>query len=550
MTHHYMRNPELELVGTKPHRTYEIKGADFAIGRLASLDLFLDDIRVSRPHARIQRRPDGCYELVDLKSQNGTQLNGKKLVPYQPKRLQDGDVVTIVEHELVFHHPGSVVHQSVEDGTTVLGTLEDLSSDYLVQRSTHPAASFKAILEVNRALAGGPDLCEVLGRALDGLMGAFPQAERGFIVTAEANGTLPLAAFRHRQGHTSTPALSRTIREQVLSQGKAVLIKDIAADPVLSKQASLAPFVRSAICVPLTSHERKPIGMIQLDRLAGNDGFQEQELELLAALAVPIGVAVENDRLIKERASLAAAREIQWSLLPRVRPQIPGYAFWECYRPAQEVGGDLYDYIPVEQAAIASKSEHCWAVTLGDVAGKGMPAALVMAGICPEVRHLVRAGVPPGDVLARVNQHVYDHGVAGRFVTLLISLIDPQTHQLTFTAAGHPPSLIRRAKGQIEEIVSTEGGPPLGVVRDAIYRPGSYHLEPGDVVVHFSDGVTDVMDRRGQLFTREKLRNVLAEAPAGVSAVGETILAAVRDHFAGRSQFDDITMVCLGRDPQ
>ena len=228
MTHPQMLRPKLEIVGTRPHRTYEIKGADFRIGRLASLDLFLDDIRVSRPHARIQLRPDGCYELVDLKSQNGTQLNGKRLIPYQPKRLHDGDVITIVEHELVFHHPSSVVHQSEEDGTTVLGTLEDLSSDYLVQRSAHPAASFKAILEVNRALAGGTDLGDVLGRALDGLMGVFPQAERGFIVTAEADGTLPLAAFRHRQGHASTPALSRTIRDRVLSEGTAVLIKDIA----------------------------------------------------------------------------------------------------------------------------------------------------------------------------------------------------------------------------------------------------------------------------------------------------------------------------------
>ena len=529
---------------------YEIKGADFRIGRLASLDLFLDDIRVSRPHARIQLRPDGRYELVDLKSQNGTLLNGKKLIPYQPKRLRDGDVITIVEHELVFHHPGSVVHQSEEDGTTVLGTLEDLSSDYLVERSAHPAASFKAILEVNRALAGGTDLGEVLGRALDGLMGVFPQAERGFIVTAEADGTLPLAAFRHRQGHASTPALSRTIRDRVLSNGSAVLIKDIAADPILSTQGSLAPFVRSAICVPLSSHEGKPIGLIQLDRLAGNNNFQEQDLELLAALAVPIGVAVENDRLIKERASLAAAREIQWSLLPRVQPQIPGYLFWEYYRPAQEVGGDLYDYIPVEEAAMLAKPEHCWAVTLGDVAGKGMPAALVMAGICPEVRHLVRAGVPPGDVLARVNRHVYDHGVVGRFVTLLISLIDPRTHELTIAAAGHPPSLIRRASGQVEEIASAEGGPPLGVVRDAMYRPGLFLLGPGDVVVHFSDGVTDVMDRSGQTFTTERLKSVLADAPAGVSAVGETILAAIRDHFTGRSQFDDITMVCFGRDPQ
>jgi serine phosphatase RsbU (regulator of sigma subunit) len=548
MTHPPMLVPTLELVGVRPQRTYEIKGTDFRIGRLDSLDLFLDDIRVSRPHARIQLRPDGGYELVDLKSQNGTQLNGKKLIPWQPKRLRDGDMITIVEYELVFHHPGSVVHQTEEDGTTVLGTLEDLSSDNLVKRSAHPAASFKAILEVSRALGGGRDLGEVLGRALDGLMGVFPRAERGIIVIAEPDGRLKRAAFRQKGGTASAPVLSRTIGDRVLGAGTAVLIEDIAADPVLSTQNSLAPFVRSAICVPLSSHEGKPIGIIQLDRLAGSDHFQEQDLELLAALAVPIGVAVENDRLVKERTALTVAREIQFSLLPRVQPQIPGYQFWECYRPAQEVGGDLYDYIPVEQAATAENTERCWAVTLGDVAGKGMPAALVMAGICPEVRHLVRAGVPPGDVLGRVNRHVYDHGVAGWFVTLLISLIDPRTHVLTLVAAGHAPSLIRRAGGQVEEIASAEGGPPLGVVREATYRPGSFLLGPGDVVVHYSDGVTDVMNRSGQCFTRERLHDVLAEAPASVSAVGEAILAAVCDHFTGRSQFDDITILCFGHD--
>jgi serine phosphatase RsbU (regulator of sigma subunit) len=179
-----------------------------------------------------------------------------------------------------------------------------------------------------------------------------------------------------------------------------------------------------------------------------------------------------------------------------------------------------------------------------------MPAALVMAGICPEVRHLVRAGVPPGDVLARVNRHIYDHGVVGRFVTLLISLIDPRTHELTLVAAGHPPSLIRHRSGEVDEIASAGGGPPLGVVRDSIYRPRVFRLEPGDVVVHFSDGVTDVQDRTGQPFTTERLRSVLVDAPAGVSAVGETILAAVREHFVGRSQFDDITIVCFGRDSE
>jgi len=546
-----MMKPTLEIVRpTKNQRICEIKGADFHIGRLPNLDLFIDDIRISRPHARIQLLLDGFYALMDLDSQNGTYCGGKKLAPYQPVRLRDGDRIKIVEYELIFHQPGPVVHDPHDDGTTVLGSLHDLSSAHLVKRSKHPAETLKAILDVVRALGSGTDLGEVLSRALDGLMAVFPQAERGFIVMAEADGSFPLAAYRRRQGHTSAPTLSRTIQDRVLGKGEAVLIKDITVDKVLGDEGSLVSTIRSAICVPLRSHECKPIGMVQLDRLGDSEHFQEQDRDLLAALALPIGVVVVNDRLLKEQASWAAAREIQRALLPRDQPRIAGYAFWECYRPAQVVGGDLYDYIPVEEQGGSSPGGHeRWAVTLGDVAGKGMPAALVMAGICPEVRHLVRAGVPAVDVLSQVNRHVYDTGVDGRFVTLVITLIDTRTHELTVATAGHPHMLIRRAGGPVEELGCEGTGLPLGVSRDATYRATQVPLQPGDVAVLFSDGVTDAMDHKNQSFGLNRLRMILAEAPTGVAGVGESILATVRGHFAGRSQFDDITIVCFGRDP-
>jgi phosphoserine phosphatase RsbU/P len=545
-----LMKPSLEVVqASKTQQICEIKGADFHIGRLSNLDLFIDDIRVSRPHARIQQLPDGSYELVDLDSQNGTHVAGRRLAPYRPVRLRDGDRIKIVEYELIFHQPGPVVHEPHDDRTTVLGSLNDLSSDHLARRSKHPAETLKAILDVVRALGEGANLGEVLSRALDGLMKVFPQAERGFIVMAEHDGSFPLAAYRRRQGHTSAPTLSRTIRDRVLREGEAVLIKDITKDKALGDEYSLVTSIRSAICVPLRSHDGKTIGMVQLDRIGGCDHFQEQDLELLATLTLPIAVVVVNDRLLKEQTSWAAAIEIQRALLPRARPQISGYTFWECYRPAHEVGGDLYDYIPVGEPGSSSSGQERWAVTLGDVAGKGMPAALVMAGICPEVRHLVRAGVPAVDVLSQVSRHIYDTGVAGRFVTLVITMIDSRANELTVATAGHPHALIRRAGGSVEEIDCDGTGPPLGVSRDATYRATQVPLQPGDVVVLFSDGVTDAMDQKNQSFGLNRLRSHLAEAPAGVAGVGESILAAVRDHFAGRSQFDDITIVCFGREP-
>jgi serine phosphatase RsbU (regulator of sigma subunit)/pSer/pThr/pTyr-binding forkhead associated (FHA) protein len=541
--------PTLELIrGSKSPETFEISGADFHIGRKPSLDLFIDDIRVSRLNTRIQRRPDGSYDVVDLDSQNGTHLGGKKLRPYRPVRLRDGDRIKIVKYELVFHQPGAVLEESHDDGTKVLGSLDDMGSEGVLKRSSDSAGALRAILDVIRALGGGSDLSDVLAGALAGLMGVFPKAERGFIVMVEPDGSFPLAAVRFRPGHASTPTVSRTIRDRVLREGKGLLIEDVSFDRELSGRKSIASTVRSAICVPLLSHEERQIGMVQLDRLAGSENFNEQDLDLLGALALPIGVVMENDRLLKERATWAAAREIQRALLPRIQPEVAGYSFWECYRPVQEVGGDLYDYIAVEQGAASLPAVSRWAVTLGDVAGKGMPAALIMAGICPEIRHLVRAGMPPGEVLGQVNRHVYDNGVAGRFVTLVLTLLDPLTHELTIATAGHPYAQLRRAAGDVEEIVCEGGGPPLGSVRDADYLPTRVQLDPGDVVLLFSDGVPDARARDGEFFGMERLRSELAEAPASVEAVGESILGAVRDHFSGRSQFDDITIVCFGRD--
>jgi serine phosphatase RsbU (regulator of sigma subunit) len=256
---------------------------------------------------------------------------------------------------------------------------------------------------------------------------------------------------------------------------------------------------------------------------------------------------MENHRLLKERASWAAAREIQMALLPKHRPEMPGYAFWECYQPSLEVGGDLYDYIAVEPLGVGGQDRARWVVTIGDVTGKGMPAALLAASVCPEVRHLIRTGVAPEEVLALVNRHILDAGVDGRFVTLALTQLDARTHRMTVLNAGHMDPIVRRADGAIEAVGPEGAGPPLGVDAHAIYRPVTIALEPGDLVVVYTDGVTDGLDRDDRPFGEERLRQALAAAPQGATAAGEAIGTSVREHSAGRTQFDDITIVSFGR---
>jgi phosphoserine phosphatase RsbU/P len=542
--------PVLELIrGGRTARVFEINGADLHIGRTPGSEVKFHETKVSRNHARVERKPDGSCYLVDLNSQNKTYLDDRRLEPFQPVRLSDGSRIKIVDIELIFRDPTVRFGKSDDEHSTVIGSIDDLSSLRLAQRVAHPAQAFKAILDVNRALGGGADLNEVLARVLDGLMAVFPRAERGFILTTDPDGSFPLRAVRHRNGDGSVPTLSRTIARQVLQDGRAVLISDASSDEEYKNLPSVALSLRTALAVPLRGNDGGSVGMVQIDSRATRDGFTTADLDLLAALAVPVGVTVENHRLLREQASWAAAGEIQRFLLPKRQPDIPGYIFWQCYRPAEEVGGDLYDYIPVESPDAVEPGDRRWVVTVGDVAGKGMPAALMMAGICPEVRHLVREGVAPHEVLTRVNRSVYDGGIECRFVTLVLAEIDPRSHRLTIANAGHLLPLIRRADGTIEEVGDEVSRMPLGARSEEVYSSMAVALGPGDVVVLYSDGVTDAMDQNHERFGDDRFDRALVEAPQGADAVGEALLAAVRDYAAGRSQFDDITLVCFGRNP-
>lgn len=537
------------LQNGRTERVVEVRGTDLHIGRHPQVGVVLDHPRVSLYHARIERRFDGSYRVVDLMSKNSTLVDGVRLKPFEPTPVREGSRIQIVDYELIFHEPAARVGGPGEVArSTVLGTLDDLSATGLVQRTAHPADALRGVLEVVRALGGAFDLDERLSHALAGLLAALPRAERGFVATAEADGSFPLRSYRKVGGAVGRPpVLSRTIVEEVLRKGRALLIKDVFVDERFKDRESLSATIRTAVCAPLLGRDGAPIGMVQLDGASPNVRFSEEDLDLLAALAVPIAAAVENDRLLREQASWAAAAEIQRALLPRSRPEIAGYTFWEFYRTAQDVGGDLYDYVAVEDPDATADAPGRWCVSLGDVAGHGMPAAILMAKACPEVRLLARAGFPPDEVLPFVNKSCCDAGVANRFITMLLAEVDPAAHRLTLACAGHPAPLIRRADGRIEPLQCLGAGPPLGVDRDASYAPSTFQLEPGEVVVFYSDGLVDAVDEQGGALGADRLRNVLARTTGGAEDVGEAILRTLGRHQQDRPPLDDITIVCFGR---
>jgi phosphoserine phosphatase RsbU/P len=546
MDHHDSLGPRLELTSEgRPARTIPIEGGVIQIGRDPMVDVRFDDVHISRQHARIEQHADGAWYLVDTSRHQATFLNGRRMRDARPVRLRDGDRIRVGDRQMVFRCESQVLAVEREVGSTVLETIADLSSFHLAERARHPTETLRAVLNVNRSLGGGGELDEVLDRALGSLMELFPQTECGVIVTAEPDGHLPVRSIRQRGGPPPKLTLSRTILHQVIQQGEAVLIRDLATDDRFKERESIATMFRTALCVPLPGSDGKPVGMVQLGALEDFGGrFAGEDLELLAALAIPLAAAVENDRLLGERAHWAAAREIQRALLPRERPEVPGYSFWECYRPALEVGGDLYDYIRTTRDDRAEDTR--WVIGVGDVSGKGMPAALLSAAVSPEIRHAVRGGASPAEVLTLVNRHVYDGRFETRFVTMILAELDPRGHRLTLANAGHERPLIRRVNGTVERLELPGSGMPLGVDADSVYAPTSLTLRPGELLVLHSDGLNDARNRHQERFGPERVVQTLSDAPASASLAGEALLEAVMRHTDGVAPFDDLTVVCLG----
>jgi serine phosphatase RsbU (regulator of sigma subunit) len=243
--------------------------------------------------------------------------------------------------------------------------------------------------------------------------------------------------------------------------------------------------------------------------------------------------------LIPSTLDLMRAGQVQRRILPAI-PAAPGYEFFAYYQPVYSVGGDYYDFVPLPHNRLA--------VVVGDVAGKGLTAALMMARFAADTRHRVLSSPVPDTAAAELNGQLREYGMEDLFITLCLGVLEFDTHCFTWCSAGHPPPLIRRACGCIEES-DNAGGVPLGITPNAEYRQQSIGLEPGDVVAIYSDGVIDALSARGQRYDsmeNPRLRRRLSLAGDGPRAAGHAVIRDIEDFSAGHAQFDDITLICFG----
>lgn len=545
--------PTLQILsGPLAGRLFKIDRDLMILGRNPDCDVVLAPKSVSRRHAQLVRRGSE-YLLQDLGSTRGTYVNGERVV--EPIVLQNGCMVQIGELQILYKSQAVQIQDGDEDQSTVFAAIDMTTPSDRICPVIKPEEKLRALQQISQVFGSTLVLGELLEKVLASLFEIFPRAERGFVLLENRErGVLAPEAIRTRSGPAGDPAISKSILQRVLKDGQAILCKDVMAEFPNSESVTDSR-IRSLMCAPILDQKQRPVGILQIDTRDGRGRFNQEDLDLLAAVASQISVAVQNAQLhhdlLKQHEleqELLFARQVMQALLPERPSSVKGYEFWDCYEPARHVGGDYYGFIPLHNVQDARRTEAAqWAIAVGDVVGKGLPAALLTARLSAEIRLFLQGERDPARVVSRLNDQLTENGVLDMYITFILAMLDLSSHRLRIVNAGHPYPLIRRKDGRLEEFAPEASGLPLAIQGDWIYETTETTLEPGDIVVLYTDGVTDALNPRNDRFGDAMLRETFLEAPAGPAAAGEFLVQHVRDHVAGRAQFDDITMVTFGR---
>jgi phosphoserine phosphatase RsbU/P len=587
----------LEIIkGDRVGRLVPLDGDRMVIGRHPTCQIVLENAAVSRQHAQVTRQR-GVYYVQDLRSRNKTIVNG--ITIKTPTELHPNDEIRICD--VLFRFAEDTFSGSegglVAEGTSLAEFVGDDATDHgdgppeddrqrreqrrtiemgidepshqpVISESTgqstilsklsasssslrldvRPEEKLRAVLQLASAVANVLNLDQVLAAALEAMFELFPAADEGFVLLRDPiTGDLRVDAAKTRPGISAGVRVSRTIVNHVLDEGEAVLSADATKDFDDSQSVSQGQ-IRSMMCVPLLGKDDVRRGMVQLATRGLASQFKKDDLDVFVSVASQIAVAVENSflhrELVKQRdleRELAFATQVQMGFLPRERPAVPGYEFYDFYEAALSVGGDYFDYVNLPDGRVV--------VSLGDVAGKGIPAALLMARLVSAARYHVLSKPHLGEALAVLNDEITDGSLGTRFITYVATLLDPATGDVAVANAGHLQPLVRRADGTVEIMSTEHSGMPLGIVQKQVFDVEVVHLEPGDAILLYTDGVTEAMDGDGDLYRTSGITEYLRDAPASLEEMIEGLVVDVERFSGGGRQKDDLCIVALRRLP-
>lgn len=522
-----------------------------SLGRSADNDLaYPDDPWLSRYHLRFEHRATGWF-VRDCESRNGTQLNAKVLK--EPKRLHPGDrlhagnlTIEVREKPAPQKQVIRFVQDERESSTresTVVTSLDNIlrkaggSEQQLKEASLNSARVVQALIRAGQELAGHQPLEEVFGVILNLALSAV-QAERGVILTLE-KGELMLRASKG-DGF----AISTAVRDRVLREKCSLMVTDAQMDSALREQKSIVMHrVRSMMAVPLQTRNQV-IGLIYVDNGAVIRPFSKEDLDLLTVMANVAAIRIEHARLaLIEQAEklmemeLAQASEIQQSLLPAASPERDGYDVAGYNLPCRAVGGDYYDFLNYKDGRLG--------LAVGDVSGKGLPAAILMSSLQARVHMLLETGPDPAQAVTVLNRSLAERCPLGKFITFFYALLDCESGNVSYSNAGHNYPIVIRADGEAEQL--RRGNLILGIDPSIEYTCDETTLEPGDLLALYSDGVTEARGRSGEEFGEQGLIDFLKERRDEPAAELVKALAQHVRTWSGEPAFHDDFTVVLAR---
>ena len=541
---------ELKLTGliAGTLRTFPIGAGETRVGRSSDLEISLPDRSVSRMHALLRREGD-VIVLEDSGSRNGTTVNGVRVRAAQ--RLNPNDQIAFGNVALSLQVDDQPVQPAFRedvqlDSTFKLNWMELRPSP---EKSEGVDLS-QVLMDMGEFLVRHQPEEEIFRACIDTVERVVPFQRACLLLLDDSNQPVLRAARSKGENPNLQLALSQTMVQTVIQERASLLVHDAQADQRFQQQASvILGKIRSALVAPLFDNTRV-IGVLYVDSIEFAQPYSKDHLRHLALLANILAVKITNARLLemqreKDRMQqeMETARRIQRELLPRAPEAPPGYELCARLEPSTEVGGDLYDVLPLAGGRFA--------LVLGDVVGHGVGAALLMANALAGVRSLAELCRDPLDLVQRLDAQMYRSTDSMSYVTMFVAILDPAEHRMDYVNAGHEPPLILVPGGTAQHLAST--GPPVGLLPGAEFEIGTAEIPPGGMFAAWSDGIPEAHvvhedsqpDMFGDHESVESILVALQERP--LDEIPAEIFSRV-DHFLdGAGAPDDRTLLLLRR---
>ena len=532
---------------------HEIDTESVVIGRSTKCDLTISDRSLSRKHARLFKNGDK-WMLEDFGSRNGTRVNGLPVT--EPLSVRSGDVISLSASVITIGGAQIINHNAPMLSTqgTILRAASDLIAeserefarpmDVAQGELQHAADQLRVLYDIHHALDASSTAEDLIDGVLERLF--VHMTPRHGAVFLKDGDKLVRAASRSRDAGTDAFPESQSLAREVIGNGLVAVVHDTATDQRFAGSESLLDAgVRTLVAAPLLT-PAGAIGMIVLSSTLASRQFTEADMELLAVVSSATGLRLRNLALAEEAAErrqfeqeVALARRIQVALLPAAMPKVRGFEIHGGNTPSRGVSGDYYQIVDrPDQGEVA--------VVIADVSGKGIAASLLTGYVDALVNAFLGEDMEPADIFNRVSPQMNAKTPVESFATAFLGILSSETGALRFASAGHDPSILVRASGEVELLMPT--GMPLGLMPDATYSATETQMGAGDTLVLYTDGITEAANPDEEMFERERLIEVCrehrGEPPEELAA---SIHSATDAFVAGHPYHDDRTLIILRR---